>query len=204
MARCKVIGILGGVGSGKTIVTDYLKNKYHAYVIRADEAVHRLYKKGQPGYKAVLRICRRSVLDDSKQINRKKLADILYSDPNKLNSINNAIHPMVYRKVSSMIREYNRTHDHKLIVYEAALIPYSGFDDVDEFWNIYTPAEIRRERLHNDRGYDYNRISEIMSRQHSDEEYNTFCDKTIINDGTLSKLEEQVDEIIKHSQWKQR
>lgn len=204
MAGCKVIGILGGVGSGKTIVTDYLKNKYKAYVIRADEIAHRLYKKGQPGYQAIIRICGKSVLDENRQIDRRKLGNIIYNNPEKPGEVNSAIHPMVYRKTAELIREYDRIHHHRLVVYEAALIPYSCPDIADEFWYIYTPADIRAQRLHNDRGYDFERISDIIGIQPSDEEYREFCDRIIINDGTFEKLEEQIDEIIKYSKRKQR
>ncbi|MBQ0146206.1 MAG: dephospho-CoA kinase [Lachnospiraceae bacterium] len=204
MAGCKVIGIFGGVGSGKSIVTEYLHNKYNAYVIKADDVAKNLYRRGRHGYKAVIRIVGKSVLDEQLEINRPKLADILYSDPGKLKQINNAIHPMVYRKTIELIDSYKKTHTHGLVVYEAALISDRIPEFIDEFWYIYSPSSVRSERLRNDRGYTQDRINEIMNSQPSEDEYKSFCNITIENTGSFSDLEEKTDEIIKHSQRQQR
>ena len=204
MAGCKVIGIFGGVGSGKSIAAGYLKNKYKAYIIQADDIAHRLYKKGQNGYKAIIRICGKSILDDNKEIDRKKLAELLFSNPELLIEVNSAIHPMVYKKTATMIDEYKKNHNHGLIVYEAAILPDSSIRFWDESWYVYTPSEERVRRLKNDRGYSESKIANIMNNQPSDEEYRDFCDKVIVNDKDIKKLEEQIDEIVKYSQRQQR
>ncbi|MDO4938654.1 MAG: dephospho-CoA kinase [Lachnospiraceae bacterium] len=204
MAGCKVIGIFGGVGSGKSLATEYLKTEYHAYVIHADDIAHRLYRKGQPGYKAVIRICKKSILDADGEIDRNKLANLLYSDRELIKKINAAIHPLVYKKTDEMILNYKKNHNNGLIAYEAAVISGIRAGFIDESWYIYTPKDERRKRLADTRGYSIKRIDEIMSNQPDDDEYREFCDKVIVNDGNIEKMEEQIDEIIKHSQWQQR
>ena len=204
MAGCKVIGILGGVGSGKSEATAYLESEYKAYALKADELAHRLYRKGQPGYKAVLRICGKTVLDTDKQIDRRKLASLLYQNPDLLSQINNSIHPMVYKNTSQMIYEYKKRHLNGLVVYEAAIIPSKKENFIDEIWYIYTPEEIRIQRLKDTRGYSDSRIKEIMNSQPDETEYKAVSDRIIINDSSLDKLKEQIDEIIKHSERQQR
>lgn len=199
MAGSKVIGIFGGVGSGKSEASQYLKKKYKAYVIQADEIAHRLYKKGQPGYKAVLRICGKSILDIDKQIDRGKLSELLYNNPLLLSEVNHSIHPMVYKKTSVLIDAYRKKHYNGLIVYEAALLPSCKEHFIDEYWYIYTPEEIRVQRLKETRGYSDDKIKEIMRNQPSEDEYRSVSDYIIVNDEDLHKMEEQIDEIIKHS-----
>ncbi len=200
MAGCKVIGIFGGVGSGKSIAVEYLKNKYKAYIIQADDIAHRLYKKGQNGYKAIIRICGKCILDDRKEIDRKKLAELLFSNPELLKEVDSAIHPIVYNKVTSMIDDYKKNHKHGIIAYEAAIIPDFSVNFLEESWYIYTPEQERVRRLTDDRGYSISKIESIMKNQPTDEEYKNFCDKVLINDKDIKKLEEQIDEIIKYSQ----
>lgn len=199
-----MIGIFGGVGSGKSIAADYLKSSYNAYVIKADEIAHRLYRKRQNGYKAIIRICGKNILDEDGNINREKLAGLLYNDQRLLNEVNASIHPMVYSKVSELIENCKKEGHHRLIVYEAALLPDGRLEFIDESWNIYTPAEIRAQRLRNDRSYTDERIREIMSQQPDDEEYRQYCDMIVINDGEVGKMERQIDEIIEYSKRKQR
>ena len=200
MAECKVIGVLGGVGSGKSEAVKYLELKYNAYTIKADELAHRLYKKGQPGYKAVIRICGKPVLDDNREISRGKLASLLYQNPQLLSEINKSIHPMVYRKTMDLITEYKRRHKKGLIVYEAAIIPNNTVKYIDEYWYVYTPREIRVKRLKDTRGYTDDRIKEIMKNQPTEADYRAVADEVLVNDGNLAKMKEQIDEIIKHSE----
>ena len=200
MAGCKVIGVLGGVGSGKSEAVKYLESKYKAYVLKADDLAHRLYKKGQPGYKAIIRICGKSVLDEDRQINRSKLAVLLYQNLWLLSEVNKSIHPMVYRKTMDLITEYKRRHKKGLIVYEAAIIPNNTVKFIDEYWYVYTPREIRVKRLKDTRGYTDDRIKEIMKNQPTEADYRAVADEVLVNDGNLAKMKEQIDEIIKHSE----
>ena len=200
MAECKVIGVLGGVGSGKSEAVKYLESKYKTYTIKADDLAHRLYKKGQPGYKAIIRICGKSVLDDNREISRGKLASLLYQNPQLLSEINKSIHPMVYRKTMDLITEYKRRHKKGLIVYEAAIIPNNTVKFIDEYWYVYTPREIRVKRLKDTRGYTDDRIKEIMKNQPTEADYRAVADEVLVNDGNLAKMKEQIDEIIKHSE----
>lgn len=200
MAGCKVIGVLGGVGSGKSEAVKYLESKYKTYTIKADDLAHRLYKKGQPGYKAIIRICGKSVLDDNREINRSKLSSLLYQNPQLLSEVNKSIHPMVYRKTVDLIAEYKRRHKKGLITYEAAIIPDNTVKFIDEYWYVYTPQELRFKRLKDTRGYTDDRIKEIMKNQPTEADYRAVADEVLVNDGNLAKMKEQIDEIIKHSE----
>ena len=204
MVRCKVIGIIGGVGSGKSLAVDYMKNNYKAYIIKADDVARKLYRKGSNGYKAVTRICGREILDKNCNINRKKLADILYNDESVRVKINNAIHPIVYAKIHELINIYSRKYPLGFIVYEAALLPDDIYSICDEVWYVFANEDVRIERLIKYRHYDRKLCEQIISSQPSSEDYENVCSHIIENNTSPEEMEDRIDEIIKYSQWKQR
>lgn len=193
MARCKVIGIFGGVGSGKSLVTKYLEHNYHAYVIEADKIAHSLYRKGQPGYKAIKRICGKSIFNSENELDRNKLAEYLIIYPETLPKVNDTIHPMVYKKCIELIDDYKSKHNKGLVIYEAALLPKKELDFLDEKWFVKSDLSIRKERLKSDRCYNDARIEMILSKQPDDDVYTRFADKVITNNGTIKELEEQIN-----------
>jgi len=204
MAGCKVIALHGGAGSGKSYVADLLKKKHNAYVIKADEVAHRLYKRNQPGYKAIIRICGKGVLDENKDIDRKKLGELLYKNPILLSEVNHSIHPMVYAKTVEAINAYKKSHKKGLVVFEAALLPERPLEFIDEKICVSSSEAARAARMKETRNYTDEKISSILLNQPSDDEYRYFCDYTIENNGTLKVLEDRTDEAIKYCQRQQR
>lgn len=196
MAGCKVIAVYGGVGSGKSEALGILKNKYKAYVIQADKVAHSLYRKHQPGYDAVIRICGKNLVTENPQIDRKLLGQFLAQHPEKLKEINQAIHPMVYIKTRQLIENYKKNHKRGLIIYEAALLPKERPDYIDEVWYIKSDEKIRRERLRKFRGYDDRKIDSIIKNQPSEADFENASDRIILNNENLKELEEKIDEAL--------
>jgi len=202
MAGCKVIGLYGGAGSGKSEAARYLKEKYGAYIIKADELGHRLYSKNQPGYNAIVRICGKGVLDADRQINYPKLADTLFKEPSLLHQVNKAIHPMVYAKTRELISAYKTRKKRGMIFFEAALLPDRDLDFIDENWYIHSDISDRSERMIKTRDYSESKISSVISNQPAEERYRAFCDYVVENNQTIKELEENIDEAVKHCQRK--
>ena len=198
------IAVFGGVGSGKSTVLQILRERYHAKIYEADKMAHVLYRKNAPGYKAILRICGRSVLDENREIDRKKLAVLVYGSEEIRTQVNAAIHAMVWKKARILTTAWEKAHPGRIAVVEAALLPKEGFDFFDSVWYIDTDPPVRRQRLKDSRGYTDERISEIMAAQPSEEEYRRVCDVVIDNSGSLEELAEEIHETIKHCQRKQR
>jgi len=202
MAGCKVIGLYGGAGSGKSEAARYLREKYGAYIIKADDIGHRLYKKGQPGYKAIVRICGKNVLDDDRNIDYRKLAELLFGDKSLLKKVDASIHPMVYAKTIELIRQYKSAHSRGYIFFEAALLPDRHLDFIDENWYIHSGVADRSQRMADTRNYSESKIASVISNQPTEDEYRRHCDVIIENNETIKELEEHIDEAIKHSQRK--
>lgn len=191
MAQCQVrgsmiIGIFGGIGSGKSMVLDILKNDYKAYVIQADKKAHELYEVGENIYEELVKLCSDNILNADKSINRQVLGMLLYNDKELLNKVNSIVHPEVWKRIAKEAKDKEK--EYLLVVIEAAILPDKSNNIYDETWYIYSDEKIRRERLKKSRLYNDDQIDSIMSKQSSEEEYRRFCDRVIENNSSAESL----------------
>ena len=91
----KTIGITGGVGAGKSTVLAYLEKKYNAFVIQADEVGHIVMAPGQECYQPVIDLFGKDVIKNDKTIDRKRVSDVVFEQPDFLSRLNGIIHPAV-------------------------------------------------------------------------------------------------------------
>ena len=195
-----ILEIFGGVGSGKSVILNYLKEKYKAEIIGMDETAHELYRPGEKGFAAVRELLGDEVVAPDGTLDRKKMADILYREPALLDRLNGVIHPLVYQETEDRAKAFVRKAaeagaPEPLVVIETALPKKEKSDIFAEVWYVYTPKEIRKLRLMRDRGYSEERVREIMSRQMSDAEYSAIADWILENDGSLEEVCRKVDGI---------
>ncbi len=196
--RPAVIGVTGGVGSGKSVILEILKEKYGAEIILADEVAHELMEPGQPAYAQICRALGTSFLREDGAIDRPALAALLFSDPKARETVNGTVHPLVWEEVRRRISEAGR-RGISLVVVEAALPDEKVHDIYDEMWYVYTSRENRIKRLMEGRGYTREKCESIMASQLSDGEFRRLCRFEIDNNGSLSQAERQIEEI-----WKDR
>ena len=182
--------IFGGVGSGKSVALNYLKEAYGAEIIGMDETAHDLYEPGREGFLAVKELLGPSVIREDGTLDRGRMADLLYADKEKLAKLGSLVHPLVYAEVDRRMD----ASDAALTVVETALPSAERREKYDELWYVFTPAEIRRERLMRDRGYSTERVDEIMAKQPADEVYAELSDWVLKNDGTPEDLKRKIDE----------
>ena len=187
-----VLEIFGGVGSGKSLVLEILKEQYGAEVIGMDETAHRLYEPGQPGHRAVTSLLGDEVVRPDGTLDRQTMAGILYRDQEAMQALEKVIHPLVYQEVEREVREAAERCG--LVVVETALPEKTKSDIYDELWYVYTPEQIREERLMGSRGYTRERVREIMSRQLPEEAFRDMADWVLVNDSTKEALEERIRE----------
>ncbi len=190
----KIIGITGGVGAGKSELLSYLVQNYSCRVLLADEVGNRVKEPGQPCYHALVKLLGESVLDVNKEIDRKRMADMIFGDEHLLQRVNAIIHPAVEDYIFEQIRIERERGQIAFFFVEAALLIECGYDrKLDELWYIYAEPEIRAKRLRESRGYSDEKIHGIMSSQLSDEEFRRVCKVVIDNSGTLEQAYEQID-----------
>ncbi len=186
----RVIGITGGVGSGKSTALQMLKQHYHAYICMADELGHEAMQKGTDACAQIIARFGKAVELPDGGIDRNALADIAYRETERLNELNGIIHPFVHREIR---RQIARCPADQVFVLETAILFESGCEALcDEIWGVVTKDEIRIRRLMESRGYSRDRALGIMRRQMSNEELAERCDCLIANDGDREELLKQI------------
>lgn len=177
-----VLGITGGIGAGKSRILSELEQAYGAYVVEADRTAHALMEPGMPVYHAVVRQFGTTILQQSGAIDRTKLADIVFSDEEKLALLNSLSHPLVREEILRQISEKREQGDCMLFVVEAALLIQDGYREIcDEIWYIRADKETRIARLMLQRGYTREKCLAVMESQQGDEYYMQYADFTINN-----------------------
>lgn len=186
-----IIGIMGGIGSGKSTVLDYLEKKYNAYVIQSDIVAKDIMKKGHSVCEAVLNAFPQVNADGD--IDRQKLADIVFMDREKLKKLNSITHPDTILEIDRM----TKSSQSEIIIIESALLIGSGIENkCDEIWFVFCEKEERINRLIKSRGYSRQRAIDIINSQPTDDEYNFYADEYIDNSDTPEKTREQIDFIM--------
>lgn len=195
----KVIGLTGGVGSGKTTVADILKTQFHAHLIITDDVARKLSEKGEKSYRKIVEYFGSGILKEDGQIDRSKLATIVFHDKEKLEKLNSLTHPYVKEYVINeidRIRKENCGQTEKIpyIVIETALLIDAGYRDLcDEVWYVAVSEQVRRERLMSKRGYSHQKIDSILKNQMSDREFSDNCDKILYNNGNIDNLKKEIE-----------
>ena len=188
-----VIGLTGGVGSGKTVAAHMLAEILGAELLISDELGHIVMQKGQEGYRRIIQTFGTEILDGQGEIVRERLSKVVFGDTEALNRLNQIIHPAVKQYIRDQLA-VKKQQGQKVCVVEAALLLEDHYDEIcDELWYIFTAEEIRKERLMESRGYSEEKIQHIFESQLKEEIYRKYCKTVIDNNGDLNKTYGQID-----------
>ena len=191
-----VIGITGGIGSGKSVVTSLLRDKFGAAVIDTDTIGHEVIEIGKSAYKKVIETFGNKVLAKDGSIDRKKLGSLVFSNQELLCKLNDIIHPAVEAEVDKRIAEFTQKN-YKYIALETALLIKVGYNrKCDKVWFVYADKDIRLKRLYNNRGVEKEKAIKIFESQNSEEEFRDIADDIINNSGSESETEIQIKNIL--------
>ena len=194
----RVIGVTGGIGSGKTTVTRLLK-ELGAVVIDADKIGHELLKPGGQAYQAVAGAFGRQVLEPDGLINRQKLAEIVFNSPPDLAYLNRIMHPLIGDEVRSRMEQY-QGHGVEVVVIEAPLLIEARWTAlVDELWVTVAPEDVVLKRLEQGMGLSHEEAEARIRAQLSQEEKVKHATAVIDTDCSLGELKGRVE-----GQWRQR
>lgn len=192
----KIIGLTGGIGAGKTQILEYLNDKYGATICQADQVAKRLQKKGTEVYQKIVEHFGEEILDEKEEIDREKLGSIVFADSKELEVLNGIVHPAVKEEVLRKISSETKRSTN-LFLLEAALLIEDHYDEIcDELWYVYVQKEVRKKRLIYSRGYQPEKVEEIMASQLSKEDFFKACDRVIDNNGVFAETMLQLDKIV--------
>lgn len=201
----KVIGITGGIGSGKSRVLEYLSEKEGCYILESDKLAHRLMSKECEAYDAVVAEFGRGILsEETGEIDRRKLGGIVFNDNGKLQKLNDIVHPIVKKKILSMIDDASkgillndRGEKINLFIIEAAVLIEDGYSKIcDAICYIHTDTEVRIKRLGASRGLSREKSLSVINSQSSDEFYRENSDYIIDNSSSFEDTIPGIDSMI--------
>jgi len=133
----KTIGITGGVGAGKSAVLEYLADNYNCDIIMTDDVAKGLYTKGSKTYEMMIALIGEDIVDETGEIDKKKLADIIFSNANKRMAVNSIVHPAVKQEVITRITNNKIAGRLDYTFVESALLLTEHYDVFcDEVWYI--------------------------------------------------------------------
>ena len=193
-----VVGITGGIGTGKSLVSEQLK-ELGAEVIQADAVGHEAYLPGTDGLRAVVEAFGEDVLTPSGEVDRKKLGAIVFNDAVAMKRLNAIMHPRMYRMVEERLEQFSRQGSEVAVV-EAAILLEAGWTPlVDELWVTTCAEEQVVQRLRERSNLDEAAVRSRIAAQMDQSEREKHADAIIDNSGSLSELRLTVEKL-----WKDR
>ena len=184
----KVIGLTGPIGAGKSTVAGMLR-ELGAKVLDADAIVHDEQSRGTLGYTAIVQTFGTKVLGEDKEIDRKKLADEVFGDPNKLAKLERILHPRV---IARILEARKMLRDGDVLVVEAIKLLESGLRSVcDEIWVVLAPRDVALERLAA-RGMPRAEAELRLTRQGSEADFRAAASVIVENGADRERTRERV------------
>ena len=194
----RVIGLTGGIGTGKSEAATALA-ELGAEVIDADAEGHLAYRSGTPGWERVVELFGRDVLGPDGEVDRQKLGSIVFGDPAALASLNEVVHPLIRERIEARLAELDASGTPVAVV-DAALLYQAGWDDLtDEVWVVTAPPEAVARRLLAQRGMSEQTLRRRLDAQGRAETPASRAGVTIENTGSLEELRDRVGRL-----WRQR
>jgi dephospho-CoA kinase len=190
--QMKTIGLTGGIGSGKSTVSQLL-GELGAFVIDADKVGHEIYLPGKEAWKQVTAAFGQDILAPDQTIDRKRLGAIVFSGEEQRKKLNAIVHPLMFTDIDRRIKEKRATGFTKPIVVEAAiLIEANWLPLADEVWLIVTNKNAVIDRVAAQRGLSAKDTEVRIASQLSDAERRKYATLVIENDGSLVDLKQKV------------
>jgi dephospho-CoA kinase len=185
-----VIGLTGNIATGKSVVRRMLEH-LGAYTIDADALTHRTYAKGAPGYQQVIDRFGKWLVKKDGEIDRKKLGNLVFSDPEAMKQLEAIVHPLVRQATEILVKRAIQP----VVVIEAIKLLDGDLRKVcDSIWVTNAPEAIQVERLMRKRGMNREQAMERTRMQSPQSAKVTLANIVITNTGSYEDLWKQVSE----------
>ena len=189
-----VIGLAGGIASGKSTVGELLRRK-GALVVDADAVAHEIVEPGRPALAEIRDRFGDDVITPDGWLDRAVLGRIVFEDAQARNDLNNIMHPRIYEEIQRRVRGQRRD---RIMVFEAALLAETyeralEWLEIDAVVVVDAPPEVQVQRLMDERDMTWEEAYARITSQGSREARNAHANYVIRNVGTLADLEREVD-----------
>ena len=189
-----VIGLTGGIASGKSTVSAKLK-ELGAAVIDADLLARDVVRKGEIAYNRIVQCFGEDILLPGGDIDRKKLGNIVFSDKEKLALLNSITHPEIINRMKERIQEL-KAEGAKVIVVDAAILIEMGLHKyVDSVWVLSVDRETQLKRLVERDKFNYREAENRINSQFTNEVRKKYADVVIDNSKPIEEVEKRLEEL---------
>jgi dephospho-CoA kinase len=192
-----LIGLTGGIASGKSVVADRLAS-HGAVVVDADVLARRVVEPGQPALEDIVREFGAGMLTADGTLDRAALGAIIFADPERRNQLNRITHPRIRDLATMLIREAADRDPNAVIVHDVPLLAETAGTwphDYDLIVVVDASAETRVSRLMELRGLTREEAFHRVNAQATDAERLAIADVVIDSDGDLPSTLRQADEL---------
>ncbi len=192
MNKAKVIGLTGGIASGKSTVLKEFK-KLGAKVIDSDKIAHRIIQKDKKVYREIIKYFGRRILKKDGKIDRKKLGKIVFEDKNKLKLLEKITHPAIISEIKKTLTRLLTYPLTRLIVLDAPLLFEKSLSKmVDETVVVWVPEEIQIQRLISRDKLGYESAKKRIKLQMPLDKKKKLADYCIDGSKSLKKIKQQI------------
>jgi dephospho-CoA kinase len=194
MADAPIIGLTGGIGSGKSTVAAILA-ELGAVVVDADKIGHEIYLPGTEGFDRVVSEFGAEMVAADGTIDRRRLGARVFGDPSALARLNALVHPLIGDAIRRRIQTTRAAEPSaaRPIVIEAAIMLEAGWRFFDRIWVVVVSREVAIARVSAARGLTRIEVEQRIDAQMSNEERRRIADVVIENDGTPAELRAKVE-----------
>lgn len=188
------VGLTGNIASGKSIVESYFEKK-GIPVINADDITHELIEKDRDIQQKIKKLFSQDdIYNDNGSLSRAKIGQIVFADQDKLEELENIIHPAVIKRIEEF---FDRNRDAQIAI---ASVPLLFEIDIQPMFDktilVCADKKIRLQRLMNRNGYSLEHALDRINSQISQEEKRNIADFIIENNNDILELELQINKII--------
>ena len=189
----RVLGLTGGIASGKSTAAERLK-ELGAIVLDADRYGHRAYDKDSEGFHAVVNEFGHDIVGEDGEIDRRILGGKVFGAPDQLKRLTDIVWPVIRQFATAEINELREREPQTVIVLEAAVLIEAEWQDLaDEVWVVHVEPAAAKKRLMDRNNLDADAAQARIDSQITNEERLEHADVDIANGGTLKKFLAAID-----------
>ena len=190
-----IVGLTGGIASGKTTVAELLKEE-GATTLDADQIARELVQPHRPAWNELIRSFGKKILLKDGSIDRKKLAEKVFVDPDQRKRLNQILHPLITDEIERRIREIGQKDPEAIVVIDAPLLIEVGYHRrMDKLIVVISTQTEQIERLKVRDGINSEEALRILSSQMPLEEKAKFADFVIRNEGSVAEIRKRTKEV---------
>lgn len=187
-----VVGLTGGIASGKSTVSQYLR-ELGAIIIDADALAKELVLPHSCAWREIVAHFGKDILNEDGSLKRKKLGEIIFQSPNERKVLNQILHPRIIEKTEELIKQYRQKENIPLLVVDAPLLIETGMTNmVDEVWVVAIAEELQLKRLSERDNLSEQEAQRRLDAQLPFTEKVKYAQRVIDNSGEIEETREKV------------